>query len=95
MDEQKTITMTGKEVIEKMNLEVAAETLIHLKHLTEEYQNNLLQIFKTYMPEMAFSETAIVLSFTSIIGQAAVILGDSKSVDKAVKLINDRLHEQG
>lgn len=95
MNEQKTITMTGKEVLEKADIEVAAEALKHLVKLTEEYAKNVTQIFKTYMPEMALARAALVLSLTSVVGQAAVVLGDSTSVDKSMQLISDKLREQG
>lgn len=94
MNERKTIKMTGREVIEKADKEVAAEALKHLVKLTEEYAENVAQIFKTYMPEMALTRSALVLSFTSVIGQTAVVLGDSTAVDKSMQLISDKLREQ-
>lgn len=95
MNEQKTITMTGKEIWEKADKEVAAEALKHLVELTEKYAENAAQIFRTYMPEMALTESALVLSFGSIIGQTAVVLGGSKAVNKALQLVTDKLREQG
>jgi ATP/maltotriose-dependent transcriptional regulator MalT len=95
MNKQKTITMTGKEIWEKVDKEVAAEALKHLVELTEKYTENAAQIFKTYMPEMALTEAALVLSLTSIVGQTAVILGSSKAVDSAIQLVTDKLREQG
>ena len=95
MNEQKTITMTGKEILEKADKEVAAKALKHFVELTEKYTKNVTQIFKTYMPEMALTRSALVLSFTSVIGQTAVILGDSTAVDKSMQLISDKLREEG
>ena len=95
MNEQKTIKMTDKEILEKADKEVAAEALKHFVELTEKYTENVTQIFKTYMPEMALTRSALVLSFTSVIGQTAVVLGDSIAVDKSMQLISDKLREQG
>lgn len=95
MNEQKTIKMTGREILKKADKEVAAEALKHLVELTEKYTESVAQIFKTYMPEMALTDSALVLSFTSVIGQTAVVLGDSTAVDKSMQLISDKLCEQG
>jgi ATP/maltotriose-dependent transcriptional regulator MalT len=95
MNEQKTIKMTGREIMEKADREVAAGALKHLVELTEKYTESVAQIFKTYMPEMALTDSALVLSLTSVIGQTAVVLGDSRAVDKAMQLVTDKLREQG
>ncbi len=95
MNERKTIKMTGREVIEKADKEVAAEALKHLVKLTEEYAENVAQIFKTYAPEMVLTESALVLSFDSAIWQTVAVFGDSKAIDAAIQLAANKLREQG
>lgn len=75
----------SKEDVNEDTKEIAFESLIHLKHLTEEYIENVHKMTTTYKKEFAICEMGLTLSLT--LGQNPVVtvaIGSSEALQSSV-----------